>query len=151
MRLYQLNAARIFRSCKSRDGGYTKKAGHARCHAVTYADECAVPERMDTTRSEPYRVRLCTGLLGPGHKHNVGEHGVAAQVLWAHCQHGMMQNIGSAAPNITTTTLVSGQAQQIFLGFVLGLSGAVADSGIIRCRKSRGREKRQKLAARCAA
>ena len=27
-------------------------------------------------------------------------------------------------------TLVSGQAQQIFLGFVLGLSEAVADSGI---------------------
>jgi hypothetical protein len=34
--------------------------------------------------------------------------------------------------SITTSTFVSGQAQQIFLGFVLGLFDAVADSGIIR-------------------
>lgn len=60
-----------------------------------------------------------------------------------------MLSIGSAAPAVNTSTLVSGQAQQIFLGFVLGLSEAVADSGILGCRKSSGRIKRQKRAARC--
>ena len=71
-------------------------------------------------------------------------------MLWAHCQHGMMQTIGSAARNIITDTLVSGQAQQIFLGFVLGLSDAVADSGISRLSWSSGKEQQHKRAAKHA-
>jgi hypothetical protein len=50
-----------------------------------------------------------------------------------------------------TTTFVSGQAQQIFLGFVLGLSDAVADSGIIwSCRQSSDRGEHFKRAVKRA-